>query len=392
MAEGMPLSTETEQQELERITNEGERMIVGNMWGYWAHLSIYFFALPYTKGKRVLEAGTGSGYGSAYLARHGANVLGFDAGEEAVLHSRRRYAGDPVTYEVADLNKPIPVGDRMFDVVFSSNVFEHVANIDGLVAECARVVRQDGVVIVAVPPITSAAAAEEDIRNQFHVHHIPPSAWKAKLERFFEEVECRRHVGKGIFADKEREQQELRLSPDKVTIRETDFEFPVCDTEDFITQGGITAVFVCRNPRERLEFRSETIAERTPSEWAEGARAAKVITDERNAIARAKTEIEQPRARIKQLETAYVSQAAEIDDLLAQNEVLRQHLREHGEIVLELKRSPIQSAGESPDAMQQLYECRSHAAKLEAAIAAIRSSTSWRITAPIRALKRVFRD
>ena len=59
------------------LTNAGERMIVGNISGYWAHLSIYHFALPFARGRRVLDAGCGAGYGAAYLARHGAQSAGF---------------------------------------------------------------------------------------------------------------------------------------------------------------------------------------------------------------------------------------------------------------------------------------------------------------------------
>ncbi len=180
------------------LTNAGERMVEGNSWGYWAHLSIYSFALAYTRGQRVLDAGSGAGYGAAYLSRHGAEVLALDHSRVAVEHSRARYAGDAVTFEVADLGAPLQLGDGVFDLVFSSNVFEHVGNVDGLAAECARVVKPSGVVIVAVPPIVSAAAMAADMQNQFHVHHIPPMAWHAKFSRFFDDVKCYRHVGKGV--------------------------------------------------------------------------------------------------------------------------------------------------------------------------------------------------
>ncbi len=259
----------------EMLTNRGERMIVGDMWGYWAHLSIYRFALPFILGGRVLDAGSGAGYGAAYLARHGGKVLALDASDIAITHSRQRYAGDPVTFERADLNAPLSLGDAQFDVVFSSNVFEHVGNVDGLAAECARVLVPTGILVVAVPPICSAGSMASDMTNHFHVHHIPPTAWEAKLRRFFEDVRCHAHYGSGS-----------PTSPDASTfgagpagetaITEVDFEFPVTTAREMQTAGDtITAVFVCRRPR--ADPLPETLAERSPSSWREGEAAARLI-------------------------------------------------------------------------------------------------------------------
>jgi 2-polyprenyl-3-methyl-5-hydroxy-6-metoxy-1,4-benzoquinol methylase len=150
-------------------------------------------------------AGSGAGYGSAYLARHGARVLALDAGEGAIKHSRQRYAGDPVTFEVANLDAPLPAGNAVFDLVFSSNVFVCVAHVDRLAAECARVVAPDRVVIIAVPPICSAEAIASNMENQFHVHHIPRTAWEAKLRRFFRDVKVHRHDHAGHFAEAARD-------------------------------------------------------------------------------------------------------------------------------------------------------------------------------------------
>ncbi|WP_345819950.1 class I SAM-dependent methyltransferase [Methylobacterium fujisawaense] len=261
----------------EELTNNGERMIVDNHWGYWAHLSIYRFALPFAKGKRVLDAGCGSGYGSVYLARQGAKVLAVDAGEVAVKHCQVEYANDPIAFEVADLGKPLTFEDGSFDLVFSSNVFEHVGEIDTLCAECARVMTPDGLTIVAVPPICSAKVAKSDMDNQFHVHHIPPTAWHAKLSRFFTEVECYEHHTDGKFADKELLKRELHLPREQVTVRETDFDFPKTTAEKMMSGETITAIFVCRG--RILEPGPETLAERTPASWKEGELAAQVIYD-----------------------------------------------------------------------------------------------------------------
>jgi SAM-dependent methyltransferase len=281
----------TTAEETEDVGNAGERMVVGNMWGYWAHLSIYRFALPFAAGKRVLDAGSGEGYGAAYLVRHGAaGVVALDAGAEAVAHARRRYTDPRVTFDVADLNRPLPLADGAVDVVFSSNVFEHVGRVDVLAAECARVLAEDGVAIVAVPPVTSAAVMEADMQNHFHVHHLPPSAWEAKLGRFFGDVRCHGHRGSGEYFPKEREQAEIALPPDRVTIREDDFDFPPTTADALDGDAdAITAVFVCREPR--AEPLPETIAERTPAEWCEGEVAARLLAAERTTADELRVEL-----------------------------------------------------------------------------------------------------
>lgn len=337
---------------LTRITNDGERMITGNSWGYWAHLSIYHFALPWVKGLHVLEAGTGAGYGADYFMQRGAaSVLGFDASADAVSYSQGRYTTPGLKYDVADLNKGLPIESKKFDVVFSSNVFEHVALIDTLIADCARVIKDDGAVIVAVPHINTEFALEVDVRNQFHVHHFPPSAWWAKLNRFFEEVVSYRHLGAGEYASDKREQEELLLPADRVTIRETDFEFPECRADELDGLSSITAVYVCRRPRSVAL--PETIAERTPARWAEGAVAARIIREGMEQLAALKREHEE-------LSAQWSEKLSDVQNELSERERLLDSMR------------------------SQIAHCR-------AELSALRSSTSWRVTAPLRSVASIFR-
>lgn len=259
------------------LTNNGERAIVRNNFLYWAHLSIYWFGASFAAGRRVLDVGSGSGYGAAYLARNGAaSVEALEGSPDAVEHSRRRYAADSVRYAVADLNNPLPFGDREFGFVFSSNVFEHVAAIDRLAAECARVVTADGVVLVAVPPIFDAASMAADMENEFHVHHLPPTAWQAKLSRFFETVQCHAHYGTGRFGTIDALSREARLADGETAMRETDFAFPEITADRLMAErSSATAIYVCRHARSSPL--PESLAERSPAEWHEGAAAARLI-------------------------------------------------------------------------------------------------------------------
>jgi hypothetical protein len=126
-----------------------------------------------------------------------------------------------------------------------------------------------------------AGSAEADIRHYFHVHHMPPSAWRAKLLRFFSEVECYNHHGVGKWHDLDVRMAEHARRPEEVTIRETDFAFPKMSAADHGSDHSITAVFVCRMPRG--DPLPETLDERMPAGWFAGAIVAKIIREEREA-------------------------------------------------------------------------------------------------------------
>src|SRR5436305_9149732 len=55
------------------------------------HLARYAFAARLARGKHVLDAGCGAGYGSAELAKTAAWVLGTDQSADAVSFARENY-------------------------------------------------------------------------------------------------------------------------------------------------------------------------------------------------------------------------------------------------------------------------------------------------------------
>src|SRR5947207_16020697 len=62
------------------------------------HLARYAFAARLARGKRVLDAGCGAGYGSAELAHSAQNVIGIDVSADALTFARANYRLPNLTF------------------------------------------------------------------------------------------------------------------------------------------------------------------------------------------------------------------------------------------------------------------------------------------------------
>src|ERR1039458_5663684 len=90
----------------DEITDGGERISPDRRdWGYYAHLSLYEFCGWFAAGARGLDAGCGTGYGTAHLLQRGAtSVLGVDSSARAVEFSTSRYGhGSGPSFRVTDI-------------------------------------------------------------------------------------------------------------------------------------------------------------------------------------------------------------------------------------------------------------------------------------------------
>ncbi|MEV4173115.1 class I SAM-dependent methyltransferase [Nonomuraea sp. NPDC049709] len=100
-------------------------------------------------GRRILDAGCGSGPLSAALRERGAVVTGIDASAGMLAVARRRL-GDDADLRVADLRDPLPFADGTFDDVVASLVLHYLEDWGPTLAEMRRVLRPGGRLIASV--------------------------------------------------------------------------------------------------------------------------------------------------------------------------------------------------------------------------------------------------
>ena len=100
-------------------------------------------------GRRILDAGCGSGPLSAALRDRGAIMTGFDS-SAAMLKLARRRLGDDADLQLADLGRPLPYPDAAFDDVVASLVLHYLGNWTAPLAELRRVLKPGGRLIASV--------------------------------------------------------------------------------------------------------------------------------------------------------------------------------------------------------------------------------------------------
>jgi len=88
----------------------------------------------------------------------------------------------------ADITSPLPFEDETVDIVTCLAVFEHIADYDGLLKECYRILRPEGRIIITTPTRLGIKVHEvlrrfrlvRDVRKDEHKDH---SLSKEKLSR-----------------------------------------------------------------------------------------------------------------------------------------------------------------------------------------------------------------
>jgi SAM-dependent methyltransferase len=162
------------------------------------HVARYRWAAALAEGKRVLDAGCGTGYGAELLTREGAaSVVGVDVDAEVVDAAQRDGSG-AVTFAAADLRE-LPEDLGTFDLVVCFEVLEHIDEPEAALDRLAASLAPDGVLVVSSP--------NRDVNppdNPFHKHEYTPAELAEALSSRFAHVRLVRQqdwLAAGLFDD-----------------------------------------------------------------------------------------------------------------------------------------------------------------------------------------------
>jgi SAM-dependent methyltransferase len=103
----------------------------------------------------VLDFGCGCGGETLWLAARVRSVVGVDIDRGAIRQANRAAAAESVANcrFIQTQSDGLPFPDRSFDAVFSTNVFEHVMDLDAAFRELFRVLRPGGVLLSRFGPL-----------------------------------------------------------------------------------------------------------------------------------------------------------------------------------------------------------------------------------------------
>lgn len=151
------------------------------------HLHRYFIARELCRDRDVLDIAAGEGYGSALLAGVARSVTGVEIDAETVRHAEAAYQRPNLRFLQGDARK-IPLLNASVDVVVSFETIEHFYEHAQFLKEIRRVLRPGGCLIISSPErdIYSPAGGTP---NPHHVHELTRGEFTSLLHANFRHVE-----------------------------------------------------------------------------------------------------------------------------------------------------------------------------------------------------------
>jgi SAM-dependent methyltransferase len=138
-------------------------------------------------GDRALDLGCGDGRFTGELARAGAQAVGAEVAQAALERARARDGAFDL--RLVPIDGPLPFDDESFDLVWASEVIEHIADTARWLSEVRRVLAPAGRLLITTPShgrMRVALAGVERFSEPLgdHLHLYTRASLRGLLEEF----------------------------------------------------------------------------------------------------------------------------------------------------------------------------------------------------------------
>lgn len=168
----------------------GERFLPDECQGEISieHYQRYQFAGCLARGKTILDAACGEGYGSSLLAREASAVVGLDIDPAVIENARQKYRQPGLSFLTGSIAS-LPFEDNSFDMAVSFETIEHVdiPTQEAFLTEIKRVLKPEGMLVMSTPN----RAVYTDLvsgTNHFHIREFYVREYEEFLGKAFKKI------------------------------------------------------------------------------------------------------------------------------------------------------------------------------------------------------------
>ena len=332
-------------------------------------------------GSRVLDIGAANGSVARALVDRGCTVCAVEV-DPASAREAEEHCEEVVVADVEQLDVRAAFGGRDFDAVLLLDVLEHLRDPHAVLRDVTRVVRADGRLIVSVPNVAHAAVklallggrfryTELGLLDKTHLRFFDKPALDQLLADAGLVVHEELRVSRGL-TETEIPIDPNAFSPDVVAEATQD---PESETYQFVVVAG------AGRDRAEAPVSLTSALKREVDELQTRIREARSHArslEEQLATKDAQLgQLERKREEASELEQVVRRQDAELSASRREVSLLNQDLRLKEKYLAELRAA--------------MAESRAELRAREASLASVQSSLSWRVTSPLRSVKRRLR-
>jgi SAM-dependent methyltransferase len=153
----------------------------------YEHFHRYYLAAEFVTGMTVLDLACGEGYGTRILASRAGSVTGIDIDLPTIVHAKRNYADDRVSFLAWDMLELDALGHERFDAVVCFEAIEHVEDHEAVMAGIRGLLKPSGLLIMSTPEEPAYHEANP-VENPYHVKELSAAEFELLLGRSFANV------------------------------------------------------------------------------------------------------------------------------------------------------------------------------------------------------------